>query len=64
MLENSILTVFQFIYEDVYGYCYYNDTTSGEVQKKRYESQYSILQKLKQQYNDKVVETGSPENVE
>lgn len=48
---------------NVYGYCYYNDTTSGEGEKRRFESQYSILQKVKQQFNEKVAESGSAENV-
>ena len=47
---------------NVYGYCYYNDSTA-EGEKRRFESQYSILQKVKQQFNEKVAETGSAENV-
>ncbi len=47
----------------MYGYCYYND--SFDMNKtKRYESQASILQKLKKQFNKKVVELGSVEKVD
>lgn len=63
MSENLTHTVFFLIYEDVYGYCFYNDTTGVEGSKKLYDSQYSILQKLKKQYREKVVETGSADNV-
>lgn len=40
------------IYQDVYGYCYYNDSfdASPKAEKKRYISQESILQGIKNEF--------------
>ena len=60
--ENLTLTVFTFLNSDVYGYCYYNDSMASN-NTKRYETQYTILQQVKQQFAEKAREAGSPENV-
>lgn len=60
--ENLILTVFCFLIPDVYGYCYYNDSMASN-KTKRYETQYTILQKVKEQFAQKAKEAGSSENV-
>jgi hypothetical protein len=60
--ESSTLTVNILIKSDVYGYCYYNDSMASN-KTKRYETQYSILQKVKQQFAEKAREAGSPRDV-
>ena len=62
MSENSTLTVKIPLISDVYGYCYYNDSMASN-KTKRYETQHTILQKMKQQFAEKAREAGSPENV-
>lgn len=45
MYKKSILTVFLYINEDIYDYCYYNDSfVMGE--KKKFHSQGSILKNI------------------
>lgn len=38
------------LFLDVYGYCYYNDSFDSN-RTKRYESESSILQRIKKQFN-------------
>lgn len=47
--ENSTLTVKIPLISDVYGYCYYNDSMASD-KTKRYETQHTILQKMKQKF--------------
>jgi hypothetical protein len=55
--DNLTLTVVCLLISDVYGYCYYNDSMASN-KTKRYETQHTILQKLKQQFAQKAREAG------